>query len=128
MTDEKALRVRDYLGHIVDAAKRIGTYTAGMTRDRFLASTLVQDAVIRNLEVIGEAARNIELADPGYPAQHPGIAWSSMQGMRHRLAHGYYRVNLDIVWVTVERDVPQLLVQVERALASPDKPDSASDE
>jgi len=78
----------------------------------------VQDAVIRNLEVIGEAARNIELADPAFAPQHPDIAWSSMQGMRHRLAHGYYRVNLDIVWVTVERDIPQLLAQVERALAS----------
>jgi uncharacterized protein with HEPN domain len=128
VTDEKALRVRDYLGHIVDAAKRIGTYTAGMTRDQFLASTLVQDAVIRNLEVIGEAARNIELADPGFPAQHPDIAWSSMQGMRHRLAHGYYRVNLDIVWVTVQRDISQLLVQVERALAPPGAPESPGGE
>lgn len=128
MTDEKALRAGDYLGHIVDAAKRIGTYTAGMTREQFLASTLVQDAVIRNLEVIGEAARNIELADPDFPAQHPGIAWSSMQGMRHRLAHGYYRVNLDIVWVTVERDIPQLLVEVERALAPPGAPESPSSE
>jgi uncharacterized protein with HEPN domain len=67
VTDEKALRVGDYLGHIVDAAKRIGTYTAGMTREQFLASTLVQDAVIRNLEVIGEAARNIELATRNSP-------------------------------------------------------------
>jgi uncharacterized protein with HEPN domain len=128
VTDEKALRVGDYLGHIVDAAKRIGIYTAGMTRDQSLASTLVQDAVIRKLEVIGEAARNLELADPGLPAQHPGIAWSSMQGMRHRLAHGYYRVNLDIVWVTVQRDIPQLLVQVERALAPPGAPESQGGE
>ena len=63
MTDEKALRVSDYLSHIIDAAQRIATYTAGMGREQFLASSLVQDAVIRNLEVIGEAARNIELAD-----------------------------------------------------------------
>jgi uncharacterized protein with HEPN domain len=74
--------------------------------------------VIRNLEVIGEAARNIELADPGFPTRHPELAWSSMQGMRHRLAHGYYRVNLDIVWVTVERDIPQLLAQAKAVLTA----------
>ncbi len=118
MTDEKALRVPDYLSHIIDAAQRIATYTAGMAREQFLASLLVQDAVIRNLEVIGEAARNIELADPGFPTQHPELAWSSMQGMRHRLAHGYYRVNLDIVWVTVQRDVPQLLAQAKALLSA----------
>lgn len=71
MTDEKALRVSDYLSHIVDAAQRIGAYTAGMAREQFLASSLVQDAVIRNLEVIGEAAWNIEVAAPGFPVQHP---------------------------------------------------------
>ena len=118
MTDEQALRVPDYLSHIIDAAQRIAIYTAGMAREQFLASSLVQDAVIRNLEVIGEAARKIELADPGFPTQHPELAWSSMQGMRHRLAHGYYRVNLDIVWVTVERDVPQLLAQAKAVLTA----------
>ena len=78
---ERALCVSDYLGHIADAARRIETYTRGMTREEFLASSLVQDAVIRNLEVIGEAARNIELADPALPAEHPQVAWSAMQGM-----------------------------------------------
>jgi uncharacterized protein with HEPN domain len=113
MTSDKAIRVEDYLGHMADAAQRIGAYTKGLTREAFLASPLVQDAVIRNLEVIGEAARNIELADPGFPAQNPQLPWSPVQGMRHRLAHGYYKVNLDLVWAAAERDVPQLLKQIE---------------
>ena len=61
--------------------------------------------MIRNLEVIGEAHEISSLPTLDLPAQHPDLAWSSMQGMRHRLAHGYYRVNLDIVWVTVQREM-----------------------
>lgn len=101
---------------MADAARRIQTYASKLTREGFLANTLVQDGVIRNLEVIGEAARNIELADPTFPAQHPQIAWSAAQGMRHRLAHGYFKVNLDTVWVAVERDIPAMLAALENLL------------
>ncbi|MFN0315903.1 MAG: DUF86 domain-containing protein [Burkholderiales bacterium] len=116
MKRDKALRVADYAGHMIDAARRIVTYTAGLTRDEFLAASLIQDAVIRNFEIIGEAARNIELIDPGFPNQHPHIEWSAAQGMRHRLAHGYFKVNLDVVWIAIERDIPELLRKLEALL------------
>jgi len=106
---DKSPRIADYVGHMIEAAQRIRTYTQGLTREEFLANTLVQDGVIRNFEVIGEAARNIELVAPAFVQQHPDIAWGGAQGMRHRLAHGYFRVRLDVVWVAIQRDIPELL-------------------
>jgi uncharacterized protein with HEPN domain len=105
----RSARVADYVGHMVEAARRIANYTSGMTLEEFRANPLVQDGVIRNFEVIGEAARNIELADPPFVERHADIAWAAAQGMRHRLAHGYFRIDLDLVWRTVQRDVPELL-------------------
>lgn len=96
MTDDRVLRVHDYLRHMHEAARRIEQYLAGVSQADFFASTLIQDAVIRNFEVIGEAARNIEAADSTFARRTPEIAWTAIQGMRHRLAHGYYKVNLDV--------------------------------
>lgn len=114
MTEDRVLRVRDYLKHMHEAARRIVQYVASVSQADFAASTLIQDAVIRNFEVIGEAARNIEAADQTFVHLNPEIAWTAIQGMRHRLAHGYYKVNLDVVWVTAKRDVPQLIAAIER--------------
>ena len=65
--------------------------------------------MIRNFEVIGKAARNIELADAAFVERHADIAWAAAQGMRHRLAHGYFRIDFDLVWRAVQRDIPELL-------------------
>lgn len=117
MSSAKAPRVADYVGHMIDAAQRIETYTRGLTREEFLANTLVQDGVIRNFEVIGEAARNIEQIAPAFVQEHADIAWAAAQGMRHRLAHGYFRINFELVWMAIERDIPELL---EKLRALPD--------
>ena len=109
MSTDKSPRVADYIGHMIAAAQRILDYTKGLTRGEFLANTLVQDGVIRNFEVIGEAARNVELVAPAFVQQHSDIAWAGAQGMRHRLTHGYFRVDFDIVWVAIQRDIPELL-------------------
>ncbi len=109
MNGNKVPRVVDYVDHRIDAAQRIRYDTEGLTHDQFLANTLVRDGVIRNFEVIGEAARNVELADPAFIQQHADIAWAGAQGMRHRLAHGYFRINFDLVWKAIERDIPELL-------------------
>lgn len=69
----KALRVPDYLGHILKAIERIDRYTADMDEVAFLNSELVQDAVIRNIEIIGEASNNIQRVDPAFAAQHDAI-------------------------------------------------------
>ena len=102
-----------YLESMREAMARVRRYVGRKRRAAFFADPLLQDALIRNLEVIGEAAGRIsrELA-----AQHPGIPWRDIAGMRHRLIHGYLKVNLDTVWQAVERDLPRLERRLERLL------------
>lgn len=114
----KALRVPDYLGHILKAMERINRYTATMDEAGFLNSELVQDAVIRNIEIIGEAANNIQRAAPQFAAQHGDIPWLIMYTMRNRVAHGYDKVDLEIVWKTIQGDFPCLYAQVAALQAS----------
>lgn len=88
----KALRVPDYLGHILKAIERIDRYTVDMDEVAFLSSELVQDAVIRNIEIIGEASNNIQRIAPAFAAQHDEIPWLVMYTMRNRVSHGYDKV------------------------------------
>lgn len=108
----KALRVPDYLSHILQAIERIDRYTEDMNEVAFLNSELVQDAVIRNIEIIGEAANNIQRLDPEFAAQHDDIPWQVMYTMRNRVSHGYHNVDLEIVWKTIQGDLPGLYQQV----------------
>lgn len=110
-------RLADYLAHILEAIERIGRYTAHMDREAFLGNPLVQDAVIRNLEVIGEASSNIEKHCPTFAANHPQLPLSSAYQMRNALAHGYFKVDVEIVWQTIQRDLPELHAQVRAAQA-----------
>lgn len=113
----KALRVPDYLGHILKAIERIDRYTANLDEVGFLASELVQDAVIRNFEIIGEACNNIEKHFPEFAAQHDDIPWLVMYTMRNRVSHGYFKVDLEIVWKTIHRDLPGLHAQIREVRA-----------
>lgn len=106
---DKSSRIAGYLSHIVQAIDRIELYLVGVEKDRFLQDTLLQDAVIRNLEIVGEASRNILRADADFPARHPELPLQSAYEMRNILAHGYFEVDLVIVWETVKRDLPALL-------------------
>lgn len=108
----KTGRVADYLGHILQAMARIERHTSGVDAAGFASSELIQDAVIRNLEVIGEAANNIQRVDPAFTAAHPEVPWAVMYAMRNRLTHGYDTVDLVVVWKVVERDLPLLRAQV----------------
>lgn len=110
----KALRVPDYLGHILKAIERIDRYTADMDEMAFLNSDLVQDAVIRNIEIIGEASNNIQRVDPAFAAQHDDIPWLILYTMRNRVSHGYDKVDLEIVWKTIQGDLPGLHEQIQR--------------
>jgi uncharacterized protein with HEPN domain len=83
----KALRVPDYLEHILSAIDRINRHISDVDRTKFLASELIQDAVIRNLEVIGEAANNIQRVDPVFAKKNAEIPWQVMYAMRNRLSH-----------------------------------------
>jgi len=92
------------LRHIMDAAHRVGQYTQdGETV--FLATPQLQDATVRNLEVIGEACKRVS---PEMRAQQPGIDWAGFAKMRDRLIHKYFRVDLNIVWDTALNDIPDL--------------------
>ena len=97
----KALRVPDYLGHILEAIERIEEYVSDMDELAFLSSKLVQDAVIRNIEIIGEASNNIQRVDPVFAAQHAEIPWQVMYAMRNRVTHGYDKVDFEMVWKTI---------------------------
>lgn len=108
-------RLTDYLAHIVDAIKRIERYTADMEELAFLDNQLVQDAVIRNLEIIGEASNNIEKHYAEFAAKHPGLPLAFAYQMRNAIVHGYFKVDLEIVWKTVQRDLPGFHAQVRDA-------------
>jgi uncharacterized protein with HEPN domain len=111
----KALRVPDYLGHILEAIERIEEYVSDMDELAFLSSRLVQDAVIRNIEIIGEASNNIQRVDPVFAAQHAEIPWQVMYAMRNRVSHGYDQVDFDMVWKTICNDLPDLYQLVQAA-------------
>ena len=111
----KALRVPDYLGHILEAIERIEEYVSDMDEMAFLASKLVQDAVIRNIEIIGEASNNIQRVDPVFAAQHAEIPWQVMYAMRNRVSHGYDKVDFEMVWKTICNDLPDLYKLVKAA-------------
>jgi uncharacterized protein with HEPN domain len=110
-------RLPDYLGHILQAIQRIERYVAGIDEVVFLASEIVQDAVIRNLEVIGEASRNIERARPDFAAAHPELPLTLASDMRNALSHGYFKIDLQIVWKTIQHDLPRLQAVVQTLLS-----------
>lgn len=116
MSRRDAFALKDYLEHIRQAIGRIQQYLADIDRAAFLANEEKQDAVIRNLEVIGEAAGNIQRHFPDFSEKNPDFPLREAYGARNALAHGYFKVDLEIVWNTVDRDLPLLMTQVEDAL------------
>lgn len=93
-----------YLVHILECIERIRQYT-DEGRKYFLSSIITQDAVIRNLEIIGEASKKISAE---YKKQNPDIPWKQMAGLRDVLIHDYMGVDINIVWNVVARDIPRL--------------------
>jgi len=101
-------RLADYLAHILEAIVRIRRYTEGLDRQGFGSREMVQDAVLRNLEIIGEAAHNVHQRHPEFAARHRDLPWRPAYDMRNALGHGYYEVDLDVVWRTLVDDLPAL--------------------
>ena len=120
---------RVYLAHILECIQKIERFTAG-GKERFFAEELLQDAVLRNFEVIGEAAKRL---DDAYRAAHPEIPWRALTGLRDVLIHQYEGVDLERVWAIVENELSGLkqaiaallppLEQLERELAGEDEAD-----
>ena len=109
------LRLGDYLGHILEAISQIQNYCEDLDEITFLKNRMIQDAVIRNFEIIGEASKNVERVAPEFVAAHPDLPLAFAYDMRNLLAHGYYKVDVAVVWKTIERDLPFLQQQVTMA-------------
>ena len=109
----KSRRDLDYLNDVHDAIKRALDYTDGMIWEEYLRDPKTQDAVVRNLEVIGEATK---VLSEQIREQYPGIPWREMMGTRDRLIHHYFGINQEIVWQIVQYDLPELKIQVERLI------------
>lgn len=102
---------------ILTAVERIQRYTVEMDFDAFCADEKTIDAVLRNLQIMGEAARHIP---SNVEAQWPQIAWKEMRGIRHVVTHEYFSVDLGIVWQTVIHDLPRLIPALTDLLESVD--------
>lgn len=102
----------EFLNDIDEAIRRIEFYAQDIDYENFLEDIKTQDAVIRNLEIIGEAAKNItdELKE-----KHPQILWKDMAGIRDKLIHHYFGVNLEVVWTIIDEDLPQLRKEIQQA-------------
>lgn len=101
----------EYLADIITAAEKIERFTDGMTYESFVADEKTVDAVLRNFEVIGEAAKKVPT---NVRNEYDEIPWEEMAGMRDKLIHGYATVDLEIVWTTVSEDVPLIVSQLKR--------------
>lgn len=104
---------RDYLEDIVEAIERIVTYVEGLNYESFAKDTKTQDAVIRNLEVIGEAAKQVS---DTLREQHPEIPWREVCGVRDKLIHHYFGINVETLWQIIETDLSPLLSQMKAIL------------
>jgi len=101
-----------YLCHMRDALAAVREYTAG-GREAFVASSMIQDAVLRNLEVIGEAVKGL---DDSSRSRAPDVPWRRIAGMRDVLIHHYFGVDLEVIWRVVEDEVPDLLIVAKRLI------------
>jgi len=97
--------VRDYLDDILESIGRIKEYLGNLTEEDFYENTLVQDAVLRRLEIIGEAVKHIPNE---FRCKYPEIPWKEIAGMRDIMIHAYFGVNLRRVWKVIEKDIPDL--------------------
>eukprot|EP01037_Dinobryon_pediforme_P030281 gene30281-34290_t len=105
-------RLPDYLNHIQQAADDARSFVVGLVKDDFLADRRTQQAVIMSLIIIGEAATKVMDGYAEFIQAHAEVPWRSMRNMRNRMAHGYFDINLDVVWETVQEWLPELLQQL----------------
>ena len=107
--------------HLLDmllAAEKIQRFVVGINQDQFLADEMRQSAILREIQVIGEAAR---LISDKFKTAHDDIPWKQITGMRNRVIHEYFRVSLEIVWITTQVEIPQLIDKVKPLVPADDQ-------
>jgi len=102
------------LKHILDAVREAVGFIEGKDRENLETDRKLNLSLVRLLEIIGEAAKRIT---NDFRKEHPELPWKSMIGMKDRLIHGYFDINLDIIWKTVKNDLPPLIDKIEKILA-----------
>lgn len=105
MNDDRA-----FLMHIRDALREVQEFIEGESYERFLENRMVQNAVMRSFEVVGEAAWRVS---PEFRGAHPEVPWRLMSDFRNKLIHDYFGLDLEVIWKTATEDAPVLLAQVE---------------
>jgi len=95
-----------YCIHILESINRIYGYMEGMSKNDFLSSTLTQDAVARNLQILAESTQRLSTT---FKEQHPGIEWHGIAGLRNILVHDYLGIDFETVWSVVKNNLPELL-------------------
>jgi uncharacterized protein with HEPN domain len=104
---------KGYLADIQDALDQIKQYVEGYTLEQFVNDRKTQDAIVRNLEIMGEAAKHVSAA---LKKRHPEIPWKSMAGVRDRLIHDYFGINHEIVWQILTQELPSLELNIRKVL------------
>ncbi len=108
------------LQHMLDASLEALTFTEGRTRADLDTDRMLMRAVVKDIEIIGEAAASVSTETR---EARPQIRWKAIVGMRHRLIHGYFDINLDLVWLTLTDDLPPLIDQLRAILKSEEQSD-----
>lgn len=106
----KSRHDRLYLYDIIECCDRVADYVRGIREEDYQVNPMLQDALVRNIEVVGEAVKNLS---PRITETYPEISWSQIARMRDKIAHHYFRINLDVVWKTATDDLPALRPQIE---------------
>lgn len=112
MSGNRRNRLPDYLEHMQQAATDACSFVEGLAKEDFLEDKRTQQAVIMSLIIIGEAVTKVMDRYAEFTRANDQVPWRSMRGMRNRIAHGYFEINLDVVWDTVQSALPELLKQL----------------
>ena len=102
-----------FIKHIRDSINEIDSFTKNVSKEKFIEEKLIQNAVIRSIEVIGEAVKNLP---KGFRIKYKEIPWSKIAGMRDKIIHHYFGLDLDTIWDIIKEDIPELKKEIKNIL------------